>query len=1035
MCALANSRRSTQPSWLRKRTVLVLAAWASAGCVSGLDFDDTTQSTTENDGSDDAGSTDDHGTTDGTTPVDPGAPRDDGGTNAFDASAGPTIVGTIPTAGASDVAPDTKVTITFDRDISAGVGAIMLVEALSQSEVESAPIEDDRITIDGDSLVVDWDTTLSTATGYYVTLTPGAVEDLDGNPFIGIRFAEQLAFNTRAPRQLALSSTVPGDGALDVPRTGSLRFTFNEPVVAGLEGNITLFDTDKMETFEVIPISDELRAAIEDTRLTISPSGVFSYGTRYQVSIDPGAVQSTEGAALESELGGLTFAFTTVQPPPLELIGTVPADNATAVDPATSLVLTFAEPIEPGEGTLSLHRADDDSIVEIVSMGDANVVVSGVTLTVDWTAELDTSTEYYFTVETGVAISELGAAFEGISDPSRLSFTTGGSIVPPLDVLVSSPRPGGEDIALGASLTLVFSADVQVGSGVVSVFSYDDEELIETIDVAATTQVAVSGDTANVQLTSPLKGSTKYYVTVSAGSFQDSRGASFAGITDKDAWSFNTEIVFGLANVQPSDDASGVNPSTNLVMTFTDPISIGAGDIELRAVVDDSLIETIPIDSSQVSLDGTTITVDLDSILGSETAYYVDVDSSALVADTGESWDGIKTKTRWNFTTDVVDFPAGTGSGLVLWLDAAHAESIKSSSNGVSLWADRSGKYRNVRQGIGAARPERTTGAIGGKAAVRFDGDDQLEAAGIDLVAYDAFIVWQSPQTAGFGDKKALIANDRNMEVTHSHPWDGAINAASSCVGPDCPNDGGWYSVRFTPAPAANTPHLWNWGFDAITTNIYARANGSAPVNNTGPTMTPWRPESPLLIGNCTTPPCGFTGDIGEIVIYSRTLSPDERSNVVSYLRNKWSLSAPNCDSSEELGPSGSCYYLGTNTVDWATARSTCQARGRGWDLATVRSATDHGFASSLLQNDTFIGATDSAVDGTWRWVTDTLQFWSGDSSGSAVNSAFSVWAPDEPSNLPGEHCARYSLVGSDWVWRDVSCDGQYQYLCEGPAN
>ncbi len=951
-----------------------------------------------------------------------------------DAGVGPRIVDTDPPQGASSVALNADFSIRFDRDITAGEGNVSIHESINHAEVEAAPVDDPRVTIDGDELTVRWDAMLAPATGYYVLLEPGAIEDNDGNAFVGLTQPEQYSFTTRTPQALQLVDTVPNDGDTNVPRTRSLRLSFNEPIVAGLEGNITIVEAESMDIFEVIPVTDEVRVTVSDDRVTIDPTGVFRYGTEYYVQVDPGTVQSTGGSTFEGITPG-AFSFTTVAPPPLELVGTVPADDAADVDPATSLVLTFADALTTGEGAVVVHRADDDSVVEVANVGDANVIVSGVTLSVDLTSDLDTNTEYYVTVDTGVVRSELGAAFEGIADTTSLSFTTAGNAAPPLVVLASLPEPDAVEVPMNAQLTMVFSEAVTVGTGVISVFAYDDDDLVDTIDVTSTNQVSVDTDTVDVTLGFPLEGSTKYYVTVSAGSFESGQGASFAGISGKDTWPFTTELVFGLADIRPNDDAVGVNPSTNLVLTFTEDVAIGTGDVELRAAADNALIEAVAIDDSRVTVEGDTITVNLDNILGSEVDYYVVVDGSAVSALAGDTWGGVNDATTWNFTTDAVEFPSGSGSGLVLWLDAMYPQSLKS-NGGVYLWADRSGRYRNARQGSSGEQPERISDAINGNAAVHFDGNDELRADSINLAAFDGFIVWQSNLAASTSVKSSLLANDKNTEVNHGHPFGGARNAAASCVGSTCPQNTGWYDVRFEPAPQPDQPSLWNWGFDAITTTLYVRSNGSAPINDTGPTMTPWLPESPLLIGNCTDATCGFTGDIGEIILYSRTLTATERVTTISYLRNKWGLNDPTCDAAEALGPNGSCYFLGTDSVDWDTARTNCRARGRGWDLATIRSSDAHAFVATLLQQDTAIGATDAAVDGTWRWVTDSLQFWSGDEAGMATNSAFTAWDPAQPTAGNGESCARYfKNADNEWVWADNSCANAHHYLCEGPAN
>jgi methionine-rich copper-binding protein CopC len=946
------------------------------------------------------------------------------------------IAETAPPIGATAVALDTNVRITFDRKITAGDGAISVHERITQAEVETVDMADERVSIKGDTLTVDWDGMLSAATGYYVLIEPGAVLDGKGKPFAGLVQPEDYPFTTRAPSALTVVSTVPGSGDSNVALDEPISFMFNQPIVPGLKGNVAIVEADTMGDFELISITDETRVAISGRELSLQHQQAFAYGTNYRVTIDAGAIQSTSGAMFGGVAGEAALSFTTLPPPQLELIDTVPTGGQTNVDTTSTLVLIFGEPIVAGEGAITVRRADDDSVVEVVTLGEPSVAVSGITLSVDLEAELATDTEYYVTVEAGAVVGETGATFAGISDATTFSFTTADSAATPLKLLSRSPASGAVDVPTNTRLQLEFSEPVVVGPGVVSLFSSEDGQLVETVDVMAASQVELANETVDVSLAAPLEGSKQYYVTVGAGSFQSLSGASFAGITDSDEWSFTTERVFGIAQVAPIDDAVAVSPTTDLSLTFTYDIMLGEGDLQVRATSDDKLVESVAMDSDQVSVAGRTLTVDLHSILGSETEYYVVVDGAAITSTDGEAWSGLVDNTRWTFTTRAVDFPAGNGNGLVLWFDAEYPDSIFEDS-GVALWADRSGKYNNVIQNSRTAQPELVADAIRGKAALRFDGDDSLQAMTIlEWASHDGFIVWQSDVTGDPGVKRSLFTNDRNVQVNQGHQYDSSRNAVQACFGTNCVENSGWDAAKFTPEPTAEQPSLWNFGFDAITTTLFARSNGSTPINETGPTTTPWPPESPPVVGGCAVDDCGFSGDIGELIVYSRTLTPEERAATVAYLRDKWALAAPTCASDEQLGPNGSCYFLGTAHVPWALARASCQRRGSGWDLATIRSAEEHEFVSGLLAEDTAIGASDDAVDGTWRWVTDTLQFWDGNSTGAATHSAFTAWSPLQPLGLADLDCASYwSVLPGTWQWAAYDCADALQYLCEGPAD
>ena len=102
---------------------------------------------------------------------------------------------------------------------------------------------------------------------------------------------------------------------------------------------------------------------------------------------------------------------------------------------------------------------------------------------------------------------------------------------------------------------------------------------------------------------------------------------------------------------------------------------------------------------------------------------------------------------------------------------------------------------------------------------------------------------------------------------------------------------------------------------------------------------------------------------------------------------------------------------------------------------------------AAVQTNDVgWIGASDLATEGDWRWVTGPeglenggtgVPFWSGNgisSGGSAVNGEYSNWnEPNEPNNAGPEHYAHVTSpnVGEIGTWNDLpdpaSGGGDYQ--------
>jgi hypothetical protein len=92
-------------------------------------------------------------------------------------------------------------------------------------------------------------------------------------------------------------------------------------------------------------------------------------------------------------------------------------------------------------------------------------------------------------------------------------------------------------------------------------------------------------------------------------------------------------------------------------------------------------------------------------------------------------------------------------------------------------------------------------------------------------------------------------------------------------------------------------------------------------------------------------------------------------------------------------------------------------------------SAPDGGGASYV-----WLGANDTQTEGEWIWVDNGVQFWQGDSAGSAVGARYNNWG-QEPDDFDGQDAAGIAL--SDWPfgvagqWNDVDTDNTLFYIIE----
>jgi hypothetical protein len=123
-------------------------------------------------------------------------------------------------------------------------------------------------------------------------------------------------------------------------------------------------------------------------------------------------------------------------------------------------------------------------------------------------------------------------------------------------------------------------------------------------------------------------------------------------------------------------------------------------------------------------------------------------------------------------------------------------------------------------------------------------------------------------------------------------------------------------------------------------------------------------------------------------------------------------------------------YQYVASTLDWngaLTAASNLTRYGATGYLATITSQLENDFVSARLGGAGWMGASDAAQEGNWKWVTGPesgTSFWSGNGSGSTVGGQYANWNSGEPNDSgSNEDCAQF-LSGGSGKWNDLPCSG-----------
>lgn len=211
-----------------------------------------------------------------------------------------------------------------------------------------------------------------------------------------------------------------------------------------------------------------------------------------------------------------------------------PASAVEGVAVNSDLILTFSENVKKGTGEVLIMGTSDTLRINVasdaVTIGKDSRVV-----TINPPVDLEADEPYTIALPKGMVTDLLGNEYMGMLSTPWTFKTVGAS---GLALSAVSPIPGSIDASL-FTLGLTFAADVQKGTGNITVFESTGDVKVAEISVAGQS-VTVDGKTVTVLLGTPLKFGTTYYVLADAGTIVDANGKAFEGFLTPASWRFTT---------------------------------------------------------------------------------------------------------------------------------------------------------------------------------------------------------------------------------------------------------------------------------------------------------------------------------------------------------------------------------------------------------------------------------------------------------------------------------------------------------------
>lgn len=235
--------------------------------------------------------------------------------------------------------------------------------------------------------------------------------------------------------------------------------------------------------------------------------------------------------------------------------------------------------------------------------------------------------------------------------------------------------------------------------------------------------------------------------------------------------------------------------------------------------------------------------------------------------------------------------------GLVLQLDASSLES--GDGMRVSEWRDLSDRGNHVAQNDVARQPEFVKTAIGGQPAVRFNGNallDRSDFSGFDPVDQPLHMVFvfQAPPGGGPSQRLIDLQSNRTGQGRGEHQYGFWVGFQGHRYIPRLGIVNGDEGEAVTPIWDAK-PHILELvyrGKQQFEIHVDGRTERKATYG--GRKFLGFRKRVTLAIGQHFAhenhKPTYLTGDIAEVLVYSRALSTTERFELGSHLSEKYSL-------------------------------------------------------------------------------------------------------------------------------------------------
>ena len=212
-----------------------------------------------------------------------------------------------------------------------------------------------------------------------------------------------------------------------------------------------------------------------------------------------------------------------------------------------------------------------------------------------------------------------------------------------------APAPASTTAAIGVNIMLTFDEPVKRGVGDI-LLKTAAGTVVASYAAASSTNLIFSGNTLTIDPSAYLVYGTAYVVVLPGGSVLDLPGNAYAGTS---SYGFSTTTTVDstapvASGFNPANGAVGVDPVGNLVVTFSEAIERGTGNLLLKTAGATVVATWDAATSNRLSISGNALTVDPAADLAIGTNYTVEFAAGTFKDLAGN---GLAAGTIYSFTT------------------------------------------------------------------------------------------------------------------------------------------------------------------------------------------------------------------------------------------------------------------------------------------------------------------------------------------------------------------------------------------------